>query len=179
MKAGSVASDSGFPDAVEKSEQRLVEDGADEQGEGDVARPMGTGVDAGPSHEDGNWEQPPSDGRGESVGYPGEGDHVEGVRRGERSAFGGAVLSGGGRRFNGGGQEDALQGAAGVVEGEGAHVCLGFVGARALGDAFERVGDGVVVEEDDGDGEKQPDSSTGSSERGGEEGRDSENGFPD
>jgi hypothetical protein len=48
-----------------------------------------------------------------------------------------------------------------------------------LGEAFEGVGDSVVVEEDDGDGEKQPDSSTGSSERGGEEGRDSENGFPD
>ncbi len=65
-----------------------------------------------------------------------------------------------------------------MVEGEGAHVCLGFVRARALGDAFERVGDSIVVEEDDGDGEKQPDSSTGSSERGREDGGGTENGFP-
>ncbi len=108
MKAGSVASDSGCPDAVEQSEQRLVENGADEQGNCDVAGPMGTGVDAGPCHEEGKGEEPPSDGRCEAVGYPGEGDHVEGMRRRERAAFGGAVLSGGGRRFNGGGQQDAL-----------------------------------------------------------------------
>lgn len=179
MQAGSVASDEGSPEVVERPEQPFIQCGSEEEWKGDIAGPMGTGVDARPGHEERQGKQPAADGGSEAEGDPSEGDHVESVRRGEGSSFGWAIVWWSGRRFDDGRQEEGLQRALGVVERDGAHVFLGFVWACTLGDAFEGVGDGVIVEKNACDGEHEPDSSTRSSEDGDEESCGGEERFPD
>ena len=179
MKASSVASDYGFPETVEHLDQGLVECRPEEEGKGNVARPVRSGVHAGPRHEQGDEEQPASDRRSKAKGHPGEGHHVEGVRGGEGTSFGRAIGSGRRRFFDHWRQENTEDCSSGVVEGNGAHVFMGLVGARALGEAFEGVGDGVVVEQDDGCGEDEPDSALGSSDQGDNESHSAEHGFPD